>query len=218
VSATPYPHRILAIVPVNSPLDAKRRLEPVLSRSERRALVATMLTDVLAACRESRAIRDILVVTPETSLAPADVDVLPDPGEGHAAAIALALAEAPESGALVVMADCPLVTGAGLDRLGLAARPIAVAPAQDGGTNALALCPADAIEPAFGVANGARVVVERARAAGVAAELVEDERIALDVDTADDVRRVLELGDGTMTKAFLERTLAFRPVAPSRDP
>jgi 2-phospho-L-lactate guanylyltransferase len=205
-------------VPVNSPLEAKRRLERVLSRDERRELVATMLADVLAACRESRAIRDILVVTPETALAPADVDVLPDPGQGHAAAIALGLAEAPESGALVVMADCPLVTAAGLDRLALAARPIAVAPAQDGGTNALALRPADAIEPAFGLANGARIVLERARAAGLAAEILADERIALDVDTAEDVRRVLELGDGTMTKAFLERTLDGRAVAPSPEP
>jgi 2-phospho-L-lactate guanylyltransferase len=177
-----------------------------------------MLADVLAACRQSQRIRDILVVTPETSLAPADVAVLPDPGKGHAAAIALGLAEAPESGAIVVMADCPLVTAAGLDRLALAARPVALAPAQDGGTNALALCPADAVEPAFGLANGARIVLERARAAGLAAEILADERIALDVDTAEDVRRVLELGDGTMTKAFLERTLDGRAVAPSPEP
>ena len=67
------------------------------------------------------------------------------------------------------MADCPLVTPDGLDRLAGAARPIALAPAQDGGTNAIALCPADVIEPAFGMPHGARVVLERAREAGLRA-------------------------------------------------
>jgi 2-phospho-L-lactate/phosphoenolpyruvate guanylyltransferase len=207
---------MLAIVPVNAPLDAKRRLAAVLSADERAELVSEMLADVLAACRAARTLRDILVVTPDTALAPSDVDVLPDPGEGHGAAIALGLAQAPASGALVVMADCPLVTADALDRLARAARPIAIAPAQDGGTNALALCPADAIEPAFGVPSGARLVLERARAAGLAARILEDDRIALDVDTPEDARRVLELGDGTKTKAFLTRTLAVSAVPPSR--
>jgi 2-phospho-L-lactate guanylyltransferase len=206
---------VLAIVPVNGPAGAKRRLEPLLSWDERAELVAVMLADVLDACRRARTLRDILVVTPDTGLAPPDVDVLPDPGDGHAAAIALGLAQAPASGALVVMADCPLVTPEGLDRLAAAARPLALAPAQDGGTNALALSPADAIEPAFGVRNGAALLLERARVAGLPAEVVEDERIALDVDTPDDVRRVLELGEGTRTMAFLRRTLAAGPVAPS---
>jgi 2-phospho-L-lactate guanylyltransferase len=206
---------VLAIVPVNSPLGAKRRLESVLAWDERAELVVVMLADVLEACRGTRLVRDILVVTPDTALAPPDVDVLPDPGQGHASAIALGLAQAPESGALVVMADCPLVTPDGLDRLAGAARPIALAPAQDGGTNAIALCPADVIEPAFGLPQGARVVLERAREAGLRAKLVEDERIALDVDTPEDARRVMELGEGTKTKAFLSRTLAANAVAPS---
>ena len=47
-------------------------------------LVAVMLADVLEACRGARLVRDILVVTPDTALAPPDVDVLPDPGQGHA--------------------------------------------------------------------------------------------------------------------------------------
>jgi 2-phospho-L-lactate guanylyltransferase len=207
---------VLAIVPVNSPLGAKRRLESVLAWDERAELVAVMLADVLDACRGARLVRDILVVTPETALAPPDVDVLPDPGRGHAGAVTLGLAHAPESGAIVVMADCPLVTPDGLDRLAGAAKPIALAPAQDGGTNALALCPADAVEPAFGLPSGAAVVLERARDAGLRAHVVEDERIALDVDTPEDAQRVLELGEGTKTKDFLSRTLAVGGVRPSR--
>jgi 2-phospho-L-lactate/phosphoenolpyruvate guanylyltransferase len=206
---------VLAIVPVNAPVGAKRRLESVLSSGEREELVAVMLADVLEACRRAHMVRDILLVTPDAGLAPPDVDVLPDPGRGHAVAIALGLAQAPESGALVVMGDCPLVTADGLDRLAHAAKPVAIAPAQDGGTNALALCPADAVEPAFGLPNGAELVLERARRAGLAAALVEDGRIALDVDTPDDVQRMLELGEGTRTTAFLRRTLAVGAVSQS---
>ena len=44
---------------------------------------------------------------------------------------------------------------------------------------------------------------------------MEDERIALDVDTPEDARRVMELGEGTKTKAFLSRTLVAGAVAPS---
>ena len=199
---------MLAIVPVNAPQAAKRRLEPVLSAEERAELVVLMLQDVIAACQRARRIRGVLVVTPDPSLAPPDVDTVPDPGEGHAAAIDLALGHAPSDGAIVVMADCPLVLPATLDRLAESARPVALVPARDGGTNALALRPPDAIEPVFGVPDGAKVLIERARRTGIEPVVLEDARLAADVDTPEDLRRVLELGEGTRSKAFLERVFA----------
>jgi 2-phospho-L-lactate guanylyltransferase len=162
-----------------------------------------MLEDVLAACRGTASIDRTIVVTPEPSLAPAGMAVLPDPGQGHAAAIELALGHAGADGALIVMADCPLVTPAILDRLARAARPVAVGLAQDGGTNALALRPADAVAPAFGVPNGAAVVVERARAAGFEPAVVDDPALALDVDTLEDLERACELGEGTRMQHFV---------------
>ena len=84
-----------------------------------------------------------------------------------------------------------------------AARPVALCLAQDGGTNALALRPADAIEPAFGLRNGAALTVERARAAGFEAVVIDDPGLALDVDTPEDLERVRELGEGTRTHVFL---------------
>ncbi len=162
-----------------------------------------MLGDVLAACRAARSVERTLVVTPDTDAAPAGVETLRDPGRGHAAAIELALARAPVDGALIVMADCPLVRPETLDCLAEAARPVALSPAQDGGVNALALRPADAVAPAFGVANGAAVTVERARLAGHEAAVIDDSGLALDVDTPEDLERILQLGDGTRTHAFL---------------
>jgi 2-phospho-L-lactate guanylyltransferase len=200
---------VLAIVPVNAPQAAKRRLEPVLSAEERAELVVLMLQDVVAACRAARRIRGVLVVTPEPSVVPPDVDALPDPGTGHAAAIDLALGHAPSDGALVVMADCPLVLPETLDRLAESARPVALAPARDGGTNALALRPPNAIEPRFGVTDGAKVLIERARRDGIEPVVIEDARLAADVDTPEDLRRVLELGEGTRSKAFLERIFSI---------
>ena len=194
---------MLAIVPVNSPGEAKRRLAPFLGPEQRTALVVTMLEDVLAACRGTASIDRTIVVTPEPSLAPAGMAVLPDPGQGDAAAIELALGHAGADGALIVMADCPLVTPAILERLARAARPVAVGLAQDGGTNALALRPADAVAPAFGVPNGAAVVVERARALGFEPAVVDDPALALDVDTLEDLERACELGEGTRMQHFV---------------
>lgn len=194
---------MLAIVPVNAPSDAKRRLATLLSAEGRAGLVVAMLEDVLEACRRARSIDRMLVVTPDPGLAPPDVEVLLDPGLGHAQAVALALALAGPDGALVVMADCPLIRAETLDALAAAARPVALCLAQDGGTNALALRPADAIEPAFGLRNGAALTVERARAAGFEAAVIDDLRLALDVDTPEDLERVRELGEGTRTHVFL---------------
>ena len=166
-----------------------------------------MLADVVEACMAARAVEGILVVTPDPGLAPAGTDVRRDGGDGHAAAIGAALADCDGEGALVVMADCPLVRPAVLDVLCDAAQPIALCPAQDGGTNALALRPADVLEPAFGVADGARVTVLRARALGVEASVIEDELVALDIDRPADVRRLLVLGAETQSGRFLDQAL-----------
>jgi len=198
---------VLAVIPVNSPFSAKRRLEPLLSREQRSELVLAMLADVVGACRTSRSVDEILVVSPNPAVAPEGAGILVDGGHGHAAAVAAALATQPAGGVLVVMADCPLVRPEILDVLCDSADPVALCPAQDGGTNALALREPGAVEPAFGEKAGARVVVERARAAGLDPVVVEDELLALDVDRPEDVERVLELGAGTHTHRLLEAVL-----------
>jgi 2-phospho-L-lactate guanylyltransferase len=206
---------VLAIVPVNSPYSAKSRLEPLLSPWQRAELVRAMLADVVSACERSGAVDGVLVVTPDVGLAPPGTEVLQDPGLGHPAAISLALAEAGPRGALVVMADCPLVPARTLEALARAARPVALCPAQDGGTNALALRPADVLEPVFGARGGAAANVERARSRGFEAVVLEDPLVALDVDSPEDVHRALALGKGTRTHRFLDRALAMPAESPA---
>jgi 2-phospho-L-lactate/phosphoenolpyruvate guanylyltransferase len=181
---------VLAIVPVKGLDGAKTRLSPRLSADERSRLVAEMLDRVLAACAEAGAIERTLLVTPEPSLAREGIERLPDAGTGHADAIALALADPrAAAGALVVMADCPLVTAESLDALASAARPLALAPASDGGVNALALAEVNGFLPRFGVP--VETTVAEARAAGLEPVVVHDPALALDVDRPEDYELLL---------------------------
>lgn len=181
---------MLAIVPVKGLDGAKTRLAPRLSADGRARLVVEMLDRVLAACAEADAIERTLLVTPDPGLARDGVDVLVDSGTGHADALALALGDPrAAAGALVVMADCPLVTSESLDALACSARPLALAPARDGGVNALALAPVDGFVPRFGVP--AETTLAEARAAGLEPVVVDDPTLALDVDLPEDYELLL---------------------------
>ena len=194
---------MLAIVPVKG-RDGKSRLAPALSPGERRRLVQAMLADVLAACRTARAVSAVLVVTPDEDLVPDDVDVLLDDGIGHAEAVARGLADyRARDAALVVMADCPLASADALDRLAASAEPVALVPARDGGMNALALRTHVGFRPAFGVPHAADVTAARARAAGLQPVILDDPRLAFDVDVARDVWRLRRHAPGSRARAAL---------------
>jgi len=66
---------------------------------------------------------------------------------------------------------------------------IGIGRAHDGGTNALAVRPADALWPMFGVPGSAAVHAAAARAAGLEATILDLSGVALDVDTPEDARR-----------------------------
>ena len=174
-----------------------------------------MLLDVLDACEAASSIDDALVVTPSPEIAPPGCHVMTDPGQGHAHAIATALRrEDARPGAVVLMADCPLVTGAALDQLVAAAAPLALAPAQDGGTNALAMRPGDLLQPAFGVPGSCAVTMASAHELELRVKLVQDPVFAVDLDDVEDVARVLRRGEGTRTGALLSRTeIALEPAS-----
>jgi 2-phospho-L-lactate guanylyltransferase len=181
---------VLAVVPVKGPDGAKTRLAPLLQPEERTRLVLDMLERVLAACTKATGITGTLLVTPDPGFAPVGVDVLRDVGTGHAEAIALALRdERASAGALVVMADCPLVRAESLDALAAVADPLALAPSRDGGVNALALRAVNGFVPPFGVAW--EETVGAAHTAGLAAAVVDDPLLALDVDRPEDYEAML---------------------------
>jgi 2-phospho-L-lactate guanylyltransferase len=181
---------VLAIVPFKGPDGAKTRLSAVLSPDERARLALEMLERVLVACEGASSIRRTLLVTPDPGLGQEDVELLVDSGVGHADAVALALADPrAQGGAVVVMADCPLVTAESLDTLVEAARPLAFVPARDGGVNALAIQDPTLFSPRFG--TQAEDMIAAARAAGLEPTIVEDDRLSLDVDRPEDYERAL---------------------------
>jgi 2-phospho-L-lactate guanylyltransferase len=90
-------------------------------------------------------------------------------------------------GLLVVAADLPLASAAGLQRVLEAGRgaPVAVVPSHDGGgTNVLAWSEAASFAPRFGPDSAARHL------AVPGAVRVDEPGLALDVDTAEDLRAV----------------------------
>jgi 2-phospho-L-lactate guanylyltransferase len=180
---------VLAIVPFKGLAGAKTRLAAALGDTEREALVLEMLTRVLAACESADSIGRTLLVTPDPSGLRDDVEMLVDGGTGHADAIELGLADPrAQRGALVVMADCPLVEADALDTLAEAARPLALVPSDDGGVNAVALRSVNGFRPRFGVP--AETMIASARAMGLDPAVVRDSRLAFDVDRPADLGRL----------------------------
>jgi 2-phospho-L-lactate guanylyltransferase (CobY/MobA/RfbA family) len=148
----------------------------------REALARAMLEDVLAACRE----------VGETIVADAE--------GGQGAAVQKAL-ESVGGVVAIVNADLPCVTAEDVRAL-LAALPergIAVAPASDGTTNALALTDPDLYAPLYGPGS-AEEFRSHASQLGVPSVIVSRANLADDVDTVEDLER---LGDrvGPNTKA-----------------
>jgi 2-phospho-L-lactate guanylyltransferase len=189
----------LAVLPVKRFKDAKRRLEGALPGGSRRALAEAMFADVLTALRRVEAIDRVLVVTADAGAQRIaegyEALALDDPAEsGQSQAVVRGAAHARELGAvrvLCVAGDCPLLDPAEVDALlgrpRTAERYAVIVPDRHGtGTNALLLCPPDALEPRFGPDSRAHHE-QLAREAGLAVEIAELESIGLDVDTPEDL-------------------------------
>lgn len=196
-----------AVLPVKRFDAAKQRLAGGIDEERRAGLAAAMLADVLEAIGEARSIERTIVVSGEPLaqqiVAGSGAEVVPDPtNEGHVRAALAGIAHAEEQGAECVVllpGDCPLLEPRELDRLltGLPGSYVGIVPDRHGtGTNALALAPPGAIQPAFGEGSCARHVTA-ARDAGIPYGVEELPSLALDLDTPADVvalTRALESG------------------------
>ncbi|MGZ4334653.1 MAG: NTP transferase domain-containing protein [Gaiellaceae bacterium] len=177
--------------------DPKQRL--AIGEADRQALAGAMLADVLAAAAP---VGPVLVVAPARTPLPGQATLVEDPMRGQGAAVRAGLdaaAAAALSGPyLVVNADLPCVTSRDLLALAGAVPEggLALAPAADGTTNALALAAAGVFAPLYGPGSAARFAALAPSTAIDAPNLVDD------VDTLDDLAR---LGDrlGAHTRRVL---------------
>jgi 2-phospho-L-lactate guanylyltransferase len=212
----------IAVLPVKRFDDAKQRLAEALRAGTRRALIEAMLTDVLTALRRARRVDGVVVVTREhgaDALARAhDAQTIRDPDEpGHNPAASEGVRWALDRGArrvILVPCDCPALDPAEIDDLLLAhphseARVTIVPDRHGSGTNALVLCPPDAIVPSFGPGSRARHE-QLARNAGAECRIAEPPSLALDIDTMEDLaalRATLDArtGGAAHTRGLLAR-------------
>ncbi|HUH20417.1 MAG TPA: NTP transferase domain-containing protein [Gaiellaceae bacterium] len=171
---------------------AKQRLAPAPDEVRAR-LAQAMFADVLAA---AEAVGTVLVA---------------DAAGGQGPAVEAALRHAEEGPILVVNADLPCAQPRDLLTL-LGALPeggLALVPAADGTTNALALAAPHLFAPLYGPSSADRFLA-RAERLEVPATLAAIPNLAEDVDTLSDLERI-EPGVGPRTKAALEALRAGLP-------
>jgi 2-phospho-L-lactate guanylyltransferase len=187
------------LVPLKALAAAKGRLGPWLSPLERRLLAIAMFEDVVAALQAVAGLEAPVVVSPDREVwrraEAIGCRVVEEPAGAGGLNAALALAAdglAGADGLLVVAADLPLASASSIERVleAAAAAPVVVVPSHDGdGTNVLAWREPRSFAPRFGPDSAARHL------SAPGAVRLDDRRLALDVDTVEDLRLVADLAD-----------------------
>src|SRR6516165_480664 len=196
---------IYAVVPVKDTSDAKRRLAGVLNGTRRQQLALAMCEDVLATLAGVRELAGIVVVTVD----PAAAAMAARYGAHVSSAGARELAR---EGMLTVPADIPLVEGDDIRELihvhrnsTRGARAFTIVPARDErGSNAILCSPAGAVPLRFG-ADSFVPHLSAAKRCAIEPTVVRLPRIALDIDTPDDVAEFLATPSSTHARALLEQ-------------
>jgi len=203
-----------ALVPVKDLTQAKGRLSPLLSPTERHALATAMLDDVLSALQQASTVERIALVTTDAHAlslaAQCGFEVVDEgPGRGETGAVELAIKACRERGAsslTVIPGDIPLLTAADVDAVVQhgTQHDVVIVPSWDSrGTNAVLLRPPDALQLRFG-SWSFFPHVKQAKCKGLSYKVVRLPRVALDVDTPEDLSRLVPQALGTRSYAVLE--------------
>ena len=208
---------VYAVVPIKETEDAKRRLAGVLDLPQRRALALAMFEDVLAMLSRVRELAGIVVVTADpaaTAIARRYGARVSSQGahDGHSGAVAAAARRLASQGMLTVPGDIPLVEAEDIRKLVEAYRDASdrgapafvIVPARDErGSNAVLCSPATAVPLRFG-ADSFFPHLAAAKGRGIDPTVLKLPRIALDIDTPDDLALFLATPSHTRARALLE--------------
>jgi len=209
---------IHAVVPIKETSDAKRRLADVLCAARRQQLALAMFEDVLATLTGVRELAGIIVVTVDPAAAAIAARYgarVSDAGarEGHTGAVAAAARELAAQTMLTLPGDIPLVESDDIRHLidvhrnatGRGAHSFTIVPARDErGSNAILCSPAAAVPLRFG-ADSFLPHLAAAKRCAIEPTVVRLPRIALDIDTPDDLALFLATPSPTRTRALLEQ-------------
>jgi 2-phospho-L-lactate guanylyltransferase len=209
---------IYAVVPIKETDDAKRRLGQALGAARRQELALAMFEDVLATLTRVRALAGIIVVTADSAAAAIasryGVHVSTDGArEGHTGAVAAAARRLASETMLTVPGDIPLVQADDINQLidvhhqaaSRDARGFIIVPARDErGSNAVLCSPAGAVPLIFG-ADSFFPHLAAAKRRGIEPTVLHLPRIALDIDTPEDMALFLDTPSHTHARALLEQ-------------
>jgi 2-phospho-L-lactate/phosphoenolpyruvate guanylyltransferase len=199
------------LIPVKDPANAKTRLSGLLTLDERRKLAWSMFEDVCDAVRLARSPDRIVMVTnhPRARDRARDFgwDVLEEEGQtSESESVDWASRQLAEQGFDTVMrlpADLPTIRAEDIEAIlsiDLLKPGAVLVPSMDGtGTNAIMRRPATIFRSRFGP-NSLALHKQEAAKAGFECMIVNNARIALDVDEPSDLERLLE-------QAHINRTL-----------
>lgn len=182
-----------AIVPVRSLADGKRRLAGVLDDAERATLNERFLVRTLDLAATLPGPTLVVSLDPAVACHPAARDAIHvvDPDEGLNAAIGAGRDRARLEGAeriVVLPIDLPTARPEDVQVLAGAESPVAIAPdRRRQGTNGLCLAAGLDFAFRFGIESFPAHVAEAQRL-GVEAAVIENPRLALDIDTPEDWR------------------------------
>jgi 2-phospho-L-lactate/phosphoenolpyruvate guanylyltransferase len=212
------------MIPIKELSAVKVRLADVLSMGERRELVLTMLSDVLASVAAADLQAIVLSPDPEVLAFAADhgAEALVESQEASSLNQALEFALESDLGqsneVIILLADTALVTpeelhmlvdvGRRLARENQDGRAMALATDESGhGTSALYLRPPQAVPPHFGLNSAAQHGAE-AKARGIPFEVVRLPGLGLDVDRPADLKALTDQPSRTRTQQYLQ-TIGF---------
>jgi 2-phospho-L-lactate guanylyltransferase len=194
---------VWALVPAKGFDRGKSRLAPALSDDARAAFARQLFDHVLAVLTASQALDGVLVATDAAEVAAAArahgalvrMDA-PDAAARLATVVDAGLVELAERGAraaLVLMADLPRLVPDDVRVLvaALDDHDVVAARADDGRhTNALGVAPPTCLRTAFGQTDSFAAHLAAAAAAGLRVAVVDNARVAFDVDGPEDHARL----------------------------
>ncbi len=207
--------KVWAVVPVKETAQSKQRLAGVLPQAQRQELALAMAGDVLRALALVPQLDGILVVTAD----PAAADLAARYGarvsqeqarEGHTGAVVSAARRLAADGfdMLALPADIPLVEPQDIQQMLALHGPtpaFTIVPARDEqGSNAVLCSPADAVPLRFGE-DSFFPHLAFARAHCIEPLVMHLSRIALDIDTPEDLALLLAAPPRTQARALLDR-------------
>lgn len=223
------------LIPVKDPTNAKSRLSDLLSADERRLFAWAMFEDIVRAVVDAREPDRVVLVS---SFGPAierarglNWEVLIEESQvSESASVDWASRMLNEQGFDTVMrlpADLPIVQGSDIDEIlsiNLESPGALLVPSGEGtGTNAIIRTPPTLFPSRFGP-NSLALHKEEAAHVGIECRVVNNERIALDIDEPSDVERLLERGKGTesvdllMEIGIIERLVLCKDKDSQRTP